>query len=78
MWGVLDCVYIETCTYKAFGGHVVGGWGDVSKSSAIILHARVDETGNRRCLSLVVGRCKFATAISHNNNTLCQKIISLI
>ena len=30
MWGVLDCVYIETDTYKALGGHVVGGWGDVS------------------------------------------------
>ena len=73
MWGVLDFVYIETGTYKAFGGHVVGGWGDVSKSSVIKLHTRVDKTGNRWCLASR-GRC---AAISHNN-TLCQKIISLI
>jgi len=49
MWGVSDCVNIETGVYKVFGGHVAGDWEDVSKYSTLI---RVC-VYNRPCLDLV-------------------------
>lgn len=36
---------------KVFGGHVVGGSGDVSKYNATVSRTRV--AGKRQCLSLV-------------------------
>lgn len=51
MWVVWDCFHIEAGTYKVFGGHVVGGSGDVSKYNATVLRTRV--AGKRQCLDLV-------------------------